>query len=405
MESKRRYELGLAVQAGPTERVNPVLDIPALNLNQRLWHAGIAGQFDPFSLTLTDTQSGAPLPVQLEEDQVSLIVDGTIPAGGTRHVHLSFQVLPPGSSPVPPNKNDFSDRVVVTDLGRAVLFSKNQRELCRYNYRDPWKPYFYPIYGPDGSVVRDRSHDAEGHHFHHGLWVAYGSMDKNSVNLWCEDERILPRRGPTGRITHKTFERFTFGWVYGLIRERLVYRKPDGTPFARETRALRVFAPTDTTQIIDWLIRLEEPQDQGNRGVVFACRVAPSMRLVDATAGWAKPLPVTRPMDNPGKIEDGGEDPWVGFSGPVGDGWNGIAIFDHPSNPGYPFKPHAQGYGPVSIWREYPQDDAHRGGVVTLRYRAYIHKGDAVEGQVKQAWHDYAHPCLVVAGEVEPQPE
>ncbi|MCC6170384.1 MAG: PmoA family protein [Caldilineaceae bacterium] len=386
------------------ERVNPVIDVPAFDLNTRLWHAGITGQFDPFSLCARDAQSGDFLPVQVEGDRLSLIAGGTIPAGGTRPIRLTFAVLAPGTRPAPPSKNDFTDRVVVTDLGRAVLFAKNQRELCRYNYRDPWKPYFYPICGPGGSVVRDRTHDGEGHHFHHGLWAAYGSMDKNSVNLWCEDERILPRRGPAGRITHKSFERFTFGWVYGLIQERLIYRKPDGTPFARETRVLRVYAPTETTQMIDWLMRVEEPQDQGSRGVVFACRVAPSMRMVDATAGWAKPSPVTRPMENPGKIEDGGEEPWVDFSGPVGADWNGIALFDHPANPGYPFKAHAQGYGPMSIWREYPQDDDHRGGAVILRYRAYIHKGDAAEGRVQQAWHDYAHPCLVVLGEVKSGP-
>jgi hypothetical protein len=73
---------------------------------------------------------------------------------------------------------------------------------------------------------------------------------------------------------------------------------------------------------------------------------------------------------------------------------------DHPTNVGYPRRPGAKEYGIMSLGREYPQDDEHRGGAVELRYRAYIHDGDAEAGRVAQAWHDYAHPCLVIPGKV-----
>ena len=396
MEKRTKVELDLTVCAGPIERTDAVIDASGLDIDNLLWHAGVDGHFDPFTLALLDVESAEPVPIQLQDGLLSMILYGTIQAGGTRQLRLSLDVLPSGEDAVPPPKNKFTDRVVVTDLGREVLFSKNERELCRYKHHDEWKPFFFPVNGPDGNVVRDRTHNAEGHHFHHGLWLAYGSMDHNSVNLWCEDTRVLPRRGPTGRIVHQAFERFTFGWVYGLVRERLAYRKPDGEVFARELRTLRVYAPTPDMQIIDWTIRLEEPQDTGRRGIMFACRVAPSMRLEDRSGGWRN----VKPMAKPGKIVRGTNQPWVDYSGPVGDGWNGIALFDHPSNISYPRQPGASGYGVMSIGREYPQDDAHRGGSVDLRYRAYIHNGDAEKGRVEQAWHDYAHPCLVVPGEV-----
>ena len=393
MTEKTKFALDMAVHAGPIGREDTALDV-ALDLDNLLWHAGVPGRFDPFTLVLMDGETRAP--VQWQDGLLSMILYGETPAGGTRPLRLSFDVLPLGEAAVPPPKNSFADRVVVTDMGSEVLFSKNQRELCRYKYRDPWKPFFFPINGPDGNVVRDRIHNAEGHHFHHGLWVAYGSMDHNSVNLWCEDDRVLPRRGPTGRIVHESFERFTFGWVYGLIRERLVYCKPDGEVFARELRTIRVYAPTEDKQMIDWAIRLVEPQDTGRRGMMFACRVAPSMRIVDKSRGWNN----TKPMEKPGKIETSEDHPWVDYSGPVQDGWNGIAIFDHPTNPDYPRKPGAAEYGVMSVGREYPQDDQHRGGSVGLRYRAYVHNGDAEQGQVNQAWHDFAHPYLIDLGEV-----
>ena len=419
MSKTERFELDLSVQAGPLERENTALDV-RLDLDNLLWHAGVEGHFDPYSLALTDGQSGRPLPVQWEDGVLSMILYGTIPAEGTLGARLSFSVLPWGTPAIPPAKNDLTDRVVVTDLGREILFSKNQRELCRYKYRDPWKPYFCPINGPHGNVVRDRILDAEGHHFHHGLWVAYGSMDHNSVNLWCEDTQVNPRRGPTGRIVHDAFERFTFGWVYGLVRERLNYCKPDGQVFARELRTLRVCAPTEDTQIIDWTIRLEEPEDSGKRGMMFALRVAPSMQLVDLSKGSSK----RKKLDNPGKIMTSGDQPsdassglapigsgsapvtvvtgecWTDFSGSVNDGWDGIALFDHPVNPGYPWKILAADYGHMTISREYPQDDLHRRGAVLLRHRAYVHAGDAEVGQVAQKWHDYVHPPLVVTSSV-----
>lgn len=396
MEKRKKLELDMSVHAGPAERMDAVVDVAGLDINNLLWHAGVDGHFDPFTLALLDAESTAPLPVQWQDGLFSMILYGTIQKGGTRKLRLSFDVLPWGEDAAPPPKNKFTDRVVVTDLGREVLFSKNEHELCRYKHRDEWKPYFFPINGPDGNVVRDRIYNAEGHHFHHGLWLAYGSMDHNSVNLWCEDTRVLPRRGPTGRIVHQTFERFTFGWVYGLLRERLAYCRPDGEVFARELRTLRVYAPTPETQIIDWTIRLEEPQDTGRRGMTFACRVAPSMRLENRSGGWSN----VKPMEKPGKIVYGTDQPWVDYSGPVGDGWNGIALFDHPCNIGYPRQPGAKEYGSMSVGREYPQDDVHRGGAVELRYRAYIHNGDAEQGRVEHAWHDYVHPCLVVPGEV-----
>ena len=397
---KQRYELLLEIRSGPRERVEPVIDC-ALDIDNLLWHADVSGHFDPYTLVLTDIASGAVLPSQWKDGQFSMILKGQLAADAGRTLSLAFDVLPPDVQATAPPKNDFTDRVVVLDMGQELLFAKNERELCRYKHGDPWKPYFFPIYGPDGHVVRDRVYNAEGHFFHHGLWVAYGSMDHNSVNLWCESDQIKPRRGPTGRIVHEAFEQFSFGWVYAWVRERLRYCKPDGTPFARELRTLRVFAPNDDVQIIDWGIRLTEPEDTGRRGMMFACRVAPSMRLEDKSRGWKQ----TVPMENPGKIEQGETHPWVDYSGPVGpsgEGWNGIALFDHPTNPGYPIWAKAQGYGLMNFSREYPQDDDSRGGAVQLRYRAYIHNGDASKGYVEQAWYDYVHPCRVIPGEIRP---
>jgi hypothetical protein len=109
------------------------------------------------------------------------------------------------------------------------------------------------------------------------------------------------------------------------------------------------------------------------------------MRIYDAAT--------KKPMEQPGKIETGVA--WTDYSGPVESGWNGVAIFDHPSNPDFPKAPSASDYGLMSLSRTYPTTDIHRGATVTYLYRVWIHRHDAQKASIQQTWEDYAHPCLV----------
>ncbi|MBI2190957.1 MAG: PmoA family protein [Planctomycetes bacterium] len=362
----------------------------AIDFRSFFWHAARqVGGFAPWSLAVHEVdsqgQSTGLVPHQWDGERLHWKLPGDTPAGCRRRFQIAC-----ASSPGPrPAKNDFTDRVVPTDLGQEILFSCNEQELCRYRYRDPFKPYFFPVYGPHGNVVRDRVEDEEGHSFHHGLWIAYGSIDQNSANLWCESDSVRPRRGPTGRMQHESFEAFSFGWVFGWLRERLAYQKPGGHVFAREWRTVRVTKPNRDSLILDLEIRLQEPDDTGPRNTMFSARVAPTMRLVDASRGWTR----KQPLDRPGKIEKG--EAWTDYSGPVGDGWDGVALFDHPANPDFSRPPTATDYGLISLSRTYPPGDGYRGSTVTYRYRAYVHHGDAEDGRVREAWLDYAFPCWV----------
>jgi hypothetical protein len=86
------------------------------------------------------------------------------------------------------------------------------------------------------------------------------------------------------------------------------------------------------------------------------------------------------------------------FSGPVEDGWDGIALFDHPDNPG-PGGFSCREYGVFTVGHAYPTEGFARGGATLFRHRAFIHAGDATEGGVARAYADYVHPCRVTIGE------
>jgi len=392
-----RWDLYLiaTVHSGPLDRQDTIVSAP-IDFNSLLWHAGYEVPFGYWSLKVEEVRDDdailreVPHQWDWEEKRLYWFVPGKTSAYSKRRFKISFS-----SDPGPkPRKNNLTGRIVLTDMGSEVLFSRNTDELCRYRYRNVFKPFFFPVYGPDGNVVRDIVYDEEGHHFHHGIWVGYGSMDQNSTNLWCESDKISPRRGPTGRMVHESFEKFSFGWVYGVFRQRLAYQKPDGFVFAREWRTVRVSVPNPDSLILDFEIKLQEPQDTGPRNTMFSCRVAPSMRVVDASQGWNK----KKPMNNPGRIDKGRA--WADYSGPVGQGWNGVALFDHPDNPDFPQPIIARDYGLMNIERTYPADDIYRGSVVTYKYRAFVHNGNAEEAKVEEVWQDYAYPCLVEVGEL-----
>jgi hypothetical protein len=91
---------------------------------------------------------------------------------------------------------------------------------------------------------------------------------------------------------------------------------------------------------------------------------------------------------------------WVDYSGTVGGGTYGVAIFDHPGN----FRPsrfHCRDYGlfTISPFGEGAyQGDASKAKPVTLdarnpklelTYGLYVHAGDAAEGKVAEAYDQF----------------
>ena len=64
---KKKIDLSMTVHAGPIERRDPVIDTIGLDIDNLLWHAGVDGHFDPFTLALLDVESAEPLPVQWQD--------------------------------------------------------------------------------------------------------------------------------------------------------------------------------------------------------------------------------------------------------------------------------------------------------------------------------------------------
>jgi len=258
---------------------------------------------------------------------------------------------------------------------RLYIWS-NDRLLAGYIYLGTWKPYFYPLNAPSGNVVRGI--DGSEHHNQYGLSLAYGGHGEGgSTNVWSDYDE--PPYGPCGKILHQKFERLDGGDESAEIVEKVIYTKADGSKMCDETRSMKIFLLPNDELFIDIVQEITRPNDPGDNPFIFYARVADTMRLTERG----------KPSENPGKIEnsDGniGEEatrnqrvPWCDYSGSVGNGISGIALFDHPQNHDYPALFFTRGYGVFSAKHSYPEDSDK----LTLRWGAYVHGGDAVEGKV-----------------------
>jgi len=269
-------------------------------------------------------------------------------------------------------------RINIVEYYDRLCICSNEKLLAGYIYLGTWKPYFYPLNGPSGNVVRGI--DGSEHHNQYGLSLAYGGHGEGgSTNIWSDYDE--PPYGPCGKILHQSFEKLSGGDGFAEIVEKTIYVKADGSKMCDETRSMKIFPLPDDELFIEIVQEITRPDDPGDNPFIFYARVADTMRVTERG----------KPRENPGEIEnsDGkiGEEAtrdqrvsWCDYSGPVGDGISGIALLDHPENSDYPALFFTRGYGVFSAKHLFPKDLDK----ITLKWGAYVHAGDVIEGKVDE---------------------
>ena len=92
---------------------------------------------------------------------------------------------------------------------------------------------------------------------------------------------------------------------------------------------------------------------------------------------------------------------WVDYFGLVDGKTVGVAIFDHPSNPGHPTYWHARAYGLFAAnpfgARDFTGDKSQDGSLtiqpgerLRFRYRVVIHPGDVRSANIARLYAQYA---------------
>jgi hypothetical protein len=278
-------------------------------------------------------------------------------------------------------------RFVEQPEGRLALL-EGDRPVLTYNWGDQLKAgvpadrkrscYVHPVFGLDGEELTD---DFPKDHYHHRglswMWNRVTAGGRN-VDLWTvrgirqNFGKWLQRRADAQEAVLAVEN----NWVM------------DGPPVARETVRLQVHRSEAAGRPIDVEVRLEalagpiQLRGEVTKGYGGLCfRFAPREATVIAT-----------PAGREEKDSDHKRFPWADLSARFAgrSQASGAAVFIHPANPAAPNEWTLRHYGFLGpCWPAMEAATLEPGKPVTLRYRVWIHRGDAAAGEVAKAYDAY----------------
>jgi hypothetical protein len=279
-----------------------------------------------------------------------------------------------------------------TEQGAVVKIDGNL--FTEYLTKSGNKPVLWPILGPAGKPITrgfpiaPRPGETHDHIHQRGLWFTHG--DANGVVTWSQEKG-------TGEIVHREFTRLSSGEV-GTIAARTDWLGPDGKRVC-EGLSTYTFRKDGDARIIDAELTLKATDGDlklgDNKEGSFGLRLADSMR-VDSKLGG-------KIVNSAGETNEsawGRPAEWVDYHGPVDGKTVGVAIFDHPSNPGYPTRWHVRTYGlfAANPFTQHAFDNTLKDGSIvvptgksiTFHYRVLIHPGDERQGKIAERYAEFA---------------
>ncbi|MCY3020887.1 MAG: PmoA family protein, partial [Planctomycetota bacterium] len=231
---------------------------------------------------LVEIDTGREIPCQFARGHLAFILPGL----GTREerryqVEFGVEAIHQGG-------------VRLSDAGeKGLLVAINGQPFTTYRclpkgeYPIVARPFFYPVYGPDGvgmtrnyPMRSDVAGEQQDHPHHRGLYVAFG--DVNGTDNWSEEKGH-------GYQSHQRFLEVTSGPVFGRFTELLHWEGADRHKVCEEVRVFTAWDLPHAGRIIDLsvsFIATEGPLKFGDtkEGGIVSVRVPTSM---DANKGGA----------------------------------------------------------------------------------------------------------------------
>jgi hypothetical protein len=206
--------------------------------------------------------------------------------------------------------------------------------------------------------------DPYGHRHHRSVWI--GHADVNGYDFWAEDNQ--------NRIVFEKLVDFGSAEDAASFTVVHVWQAGDGVHVLRDTRKWTLRKLERGGYYLDLALTFEPVEKTVTFGAtpfgLLGVRVAPTMTV--AVGGG-------RILNAQGKVNESEVHwqvtEWVDFSGKVAsDTVNGIALFNHPENPGHPPAFHVRDEGWMSpcLSKDAPLM-IEAGEMLSLRYRLYVH--------------------------------
>lgn len=286
------------------------------------------------------------------------------------------------------------------------------------------KPVLYPLRAATGTVVtrgyplEPRPGERVDHPHHAGLWFNYGNV--NGLDFWNNSTAIKAEDAPKmGTILHRSVNGTTSGSGEGTLDVTTEWVDVSGKPLLREQTHF-VFRAQRDVRSIDRTTTLTALGDavtfKDDKEGLIGMRVARALehpsntpeKFTDAT-GRATAVAVLdnngvtgRYLSSEGKEGDavwGTRARWATLSGVVNGDTVRLAMFDHPSNAGFPTYWHARGYGLFAanpLGQKIFSNGKHElnfrlapGESTTFRHRVLVMSGPAVKQNIEAYYEDF----------------
>jgi hypothetical protein len=273
-------------------------------------------------------------------------------------------------------------KIFAEKVGSKINITIGDKYFTSYIFSEDEKyPFLYPVNGPlsGGSVTSMRNAD-----YPHHSSLFFGCDQVNGGNYWQEG---LDR----GRIISLKAKIVKQGGDTVIITDECIWSRPAAISPVRDTRKIIITAPDATVRQIDIEIKMEMLTDvtiPKTNHSLFSIRMAADLSVLNGgTMINAEGL----------KNEEetfGKASPWIDYYGRRGDVVEGLAIFQHPTNPWFPSPWFTRDYGFMSPTPMYwPENGTStflkKGMVLNLRYRVIVHTGDYKEAKIAEEYARY----------------
>ena len=273
-------------------------------------------------------------------------------------------------------------KITAVKIGSKINVTIDNKYFTSYIFSNDEKyPFFYPVNGPvsGGSVTSMRNSE-----YPHHSSLFFGCDLVNGGNYWQEG---LER----GRIISVNAEIIKQGGDTVLITDECIWSRPGAISPVKDTRTITITAPSATVSQIDVEITMEMLIDvtiKKTNHSLFSARMAADLSVKNGGTM------INAEGFKSEKDTFGKNSPWIDYYGNRGDATEGLAIFQHPSNPWYPSPWFTRDYGFMSptpmYWPENGSETVmKKGTVINLRYRVLVHAGDHNQAKIAKAFEKY----------------
>jgi hypothetical protein len=274
------------------------------------------------------------------------------------------------------------------DPAGFISVKGGDREITRY-HTGGWaekhkKPFFWPLLAQGVNLLRGwpmepKAGEPNDHPHHTGLYFCFGEV--NGKEYWSKLP-IVPKA-----VVKKE---------QGPACARIVAENAWGEDLAETQDILILNAGADV--VMDWTITLKAANvpvafardiKMAKEGA-FAARLAKELSFAK---GDAPEMILDAKGERGEKAARANGSPWVDYSGEVESKKVGISIMNHPSSFRYPSDWHVRAYGlfAANPWILKGENSLAKGESLTLKWRVYVHGGDAAAGKVADVFAGYAN--------------